>query len=43
MLFFVSEVRELGRFEVLNSGVTEDSSLRGCYTLFCWYWHFEGA
>jgi hypothetical protein len=33
MSFFVSEVRELGRFEVLNSGVAEDSSLLGCYTM----------
>jgi hypothetical protein len=33
MLFFVSEFRELGGFEVLNSGVAEDSSLLGCYTV----------
>jgi len=31
MSFFVSEVRELGRFEVL--GVAEDSCLLGCYTM----------
>ena len=31
--FFFSEVRELERFEVLNSGVAEDSSLLGCYTV----------
>ena len=33
MLFFGSEVRELGRYEVLNSGVAEDASLLGCYTV----------
>jgi hypothetical protein len=33
MLFFVSDVRELGRFEVLDSGVAEDLSLLRCYTV----------